>query len=351
MELRFPETDPTPIFDYFRSIHATELLTAAVAHLGVFRHLEAGRWTAEGLRGRLGLEERPFSVLMVALRAMGLVGVDGDGVYGATPVAREHLVPGGFFDVSGYLGLGANNPSVLAMVERLRSNKPSGAGVQGVGGSGTVHTYRGGVPSALDAEASARESTLCLAGRARNVAPYLGTRLRIPEARVLLDVGGGTGIHAYAVLKTHPELRAIILDRPEVLKVAEECAVEWEVRERVEFCGADLLEDAFPRADAVLFSNVLHDWDIPDCRRLIERAAGAVGVGGQVLVHDVFLNDAMDGPLPVALYSALLFSLSEGRAYSAAEYRTWLEGAGLEAGPVIPTLVHCGVLAGRKVGR
>ena len=33
MDLSFPETDPTPIFDAFRSIHATELLTAAVAHL------------------------------------------------------------------------------------------------------------------------------------------------------------------------------------------------------------------------------------------------------------------------------------------------------------------------------
>ncbi len=64
-----------------------------------------------------------------------------------------------------------------------------------------------------------------------------------------------------------------------------------------------------------------------------------------MLVHDVFLNDRLDGPLPIALYSASLFSLTEGRAYSAAEYRGgWKPPA--SAGGVVPTLIHCGVLAG-----
>jgi len=66
------------------------------------------------------------------------------------------------------------------------------------------------------------------------------------------------------------------------------------------------------------------------------------------VVHDVFLNDALDGPLPVALYSAALFTLTEGRAYSAAEYREWLREARLEPGEVVPTLIHCGLLVGTK---
>ena len=50
----------------------------------------------------------------------------------------------------------------------------------------------------------------------------------------------------------------------------------------------------------------------------------------------------------VALYSAALFNVTEGRAYSGAEYRAMLKSAGLEPGDVIPTAVHCGVLAGTK---
>jgi hypothetical protein len=100
--------------------------------------------------------------------------------------------------------------------------------------------------------------------------------------------------------------------------------------------------------DVVLLSNVLHDWDVPQCRELLRRCADALPLGGQLLIHDVFLNDALDGPLPIALYSAALFSLTEGRAYSAAEYRNWLREAGLTPGEVVPTLIHCCVLPAVK---
>jgi lantibiotic modifying enzyme len=68
-----------------------------------------------------------------------------------------------------------------------------------------------------------------------------------------------------------------------------------------------------------------------------------------MLIHDVFLNDTMDGPLPIALYSSALFSVTEGRAYSAAEYRAMLNAAGLITdGQIVNTLVHCAVLTGTK---
>jgi hypothetical protein len=101
-------------------------------------------------------------------------------------------------------------------------------------------------------------------------------------------------------------------------------------------------------ADIVLLSNILHDWDVPQCEALVQRAADLLTPGGQVAIHDVFLNDAHDGPLPIALYSAALFTLTEGRAYSEAEYAGWLKAAGLKVKPKIDTLVHCGVLAGVK---
>ena len=37
----------------------------------------------------------------------------------------------------------------------------------------------------------------------------------LDDARLLLDVGGGTGIYSIAYLQQHPGLRAIVWDRPE----------------------------------------------------------------------------------------------------------------------------------------
>jgi ubiquinone/menaquinone biosynthesis C-methylase UbiE len=164
-----------------------------------------------------------------------------------------------------------------------------------------------------------------------------------------LDLAGGTGIYAFAMLQKHPNLRAIIFDRAQVLNVAREMASGYGVAERTEFMVGDMFADPLPPdCDVILLSNVLHDWDVPECRALIRKCADALPRGGRLLIHDVFLNDALDGPLPLALYSAALFTLTEGRAYSAAEYRAWCSDAGLAAGVVVPTLIHCGLLAGVK---
>ena len=101
-------------------------------------------------------------------------------------------------------------------------------------------------------------------------------------------------------------------------------------------------------ADAILLSNILHDWDEPQCAQLVQRCADALPAGGRLLIHDVFLDDDLAGPLPIALYSAALFTLTEGRAYSAREFQGWLTEAGLSLLPVTPTLVHCAVVGGRK---
>jgi hypothetical protein len=341
-----PRVDPTPIFETFRGNYATELLTAAVAHFNVCGRLAAGPRAAADLRHDLGLAERPAAVLFTALRALGLLVEDGDGQLGLSDLAREHLVPGEAFDVSGYIGLAADGSGVREMVERLRSNRPAGGKLER---PGTAFIYREGTESAMEQEVSARQLTLALAGRARNVAPVLAERFPLPGARRLLDVGGGTGIYSIAWLQRHPGLRAVVWDRPEVLKVAHEMAAAYRVADRLEGVPGDMFRDPVPPGcDVLLLSNVLHDWDVPECRALLGRCAAALPAGGRLLIHDVFLNDALDGPLPVALYSAALFCLTEGRAYSAAEYRAWLTEVGLSPGPLLPTLVHCGVLPAVK---
>lgn len=364
-----PLVDPTLIFELFRGAHATELLTAAVAHFDLFTRLARQPMSFDALRAELGLEERPAIVLLVALRAMGLVETDSGpgtnqqaghlqkGRLQLTPLAQEHLVPDGVFYVGDYVSLVADKPGVVEMVERLRTNQPAGAQKSvdtkpaatetGQSGSdpGVAFIYRQGMESAMEREESARRFTLALAGRAKNVAPHLAACGALDGARLLVDVGGGTGIYSIACLQRYPSLRAIVWDRPEVLKVAAEMAAEYGVVDRLECRPGDMFTDPVPRgADVLLASNILHDWDVPANREIVGRLAAALPTGGRLLVHDAFLNDALDGPLPIANYSAALFSLTEGRAYSAAEYRCWLEAAGLRPQPVLPTLVHCGLL-------
>jgi predicted O-methyltransferase YrrM len=343
--LQRPEIDPTPIFELFRGSYGSELLTAATAHFNVFGILARESLSLGQLCERLEIAERPVIVLTTALLAMGLIAKNEDGRLVPTPLAAAHLVPGAKFDVSNYVGLAASAPSVLDMVERLRTNTPAGLDDSD---QGTAFIYRQGVRSAMEKEEPARHFTLALAGRAKNVAPALAEQVTACGPATLLDVGGGTGIYSIALLQKNPKLRAIVLDRPEVLKLAEEFAREYGVEDRLECREGDMFVDELPAADLVLLSNILHDWDVPECRALVARCAASLSVDGSLLIHDVFLNDELDGPLPIAMYSAALFTLTEGRAYSEAEYREWLEEAGLAVLGRIDTLVHCGVLIGKR---
>ena len=340
-----PDFDPTPIFELFRGSYGTELLTAAVAHLGIFQILAADAMSAEALRTRLQLESRAFIVLTTALRAMGLLDVNENGQFHLTEMTREHLTEGGEFYVGDYIGLAAQSPGVLQMVSRLRTNQLARAAEAD---AGAAFIFREGLDSAMEAEDSARRLTLALAGRAKNVAPLLAQAVSFGN-ETLLDVGGGTGIYSIACLRQHPDLKAIVFDRPEVLKVAAEFGQQYGVSDRLRLHSGDMFADPLPAADVILLSNVLHDWDVAECEQLVNRCAAALPVGGRLLIHDVFLHDNLDGPLPVALYSASLFSLTEERAYSGREYCHWLQSAGLAPSKIVPTLVHCGVLTGRKL--
>jgi SAM-dependent methyltransferase len=180
------------------------------------------------------------------------------------------------------------------------------------------------------------------------VAPIAADRVPVGDARIVLDIGGGTGLYSLALLQRHRGLRAIVLDRPQVLRVTKELAAEHDVGNRLQCVPGDMFVDALPEADLILLSNVLHDWDVPDCRRLVGRCAAVLPPGGKLVVHDTFLHDELDGPLAVALYSAALFSLTEGRAYSAAECATWLREVGLTVQDPIATLAHSSLLVGWK---
>ena len=339
-----PFLDPTLLFEHFRGSYGSELLTAAVSHFGLFELLSNRPMSLVEIQQELNLQRRPAIVLLTAMRAMQLLDVDLEGRYLLSQLAVHHLVSTADHFVGDYIGLAAESPGVLEMVTRLRSNRPAHAKNND---AGAAFIFREGLESAMEQEASARRLTLALAGRAKNVAPHLADRLNLTEG-ILLDVGGGTGIYSIACLQKYPGLKAIVFDHREVLKVAAEFAEQYGVADRLELVEGDMFADTFPSADAILLSNILHDWDEPECQQLVAKCGESLSPGGRLLIHDVFLNDDLDGPLPIALYSAALFTLTEGRAYSARECRSWITAAGLAPGNVVPTLIHCGVLTAVK---
>jgi len=174
--------------------------------------------------------------------------------------------------------------------------------------------------------------------------------LNLRRHQLLLDIGSGSGHYSIALLKRNPELNVIMLDRPCVIDVASTCVARARMRKRCQMIAADMFSDPFPAGmDAMLLSNILHDWDVTDCRKLIARCSAALPSGGRLFVHDTFLNDDLSGSLSAALHSASIFMITEGRLYSRSEISHWLSSAGLKVEQrLVPTAYNYAVLTATK---
>jgi len=54
----------------------------------------------------------------------------------------------------------------------------------------------------------------------------------------------------------------------------------------------------------------------PQVEQLLAKSYAALAPGGTIVVHGAHIHAAKTGPLPVAAYSALLMTISEGKCYS-----------------------------------
>lgn len=114
-----------------------------------------------------------------------------------------------------------------------------------------------------------------------------------PDARRLLDVGGGHGRYAVALCAANPALSATVFDTPAALEAAREEAKAVGLGDRVTVVGGDYLSDDLGADyDLALVFNVLHAHDAATARALLGRVAAALRPGGRVAVLDQFAGTA-----------------------------------------------------------
>ncbi len=202
-----PSNNPTPFFDLVRGNLATELLASGVIHLDVPGRLAKGPMPSSQLQRDLGLANRAWVVLSTALKAMGILVEDVNGSVSLTPAASEFLTDGEF-DMKSYIGLIAETPGVHTLLAQLRNNAPNA----NRDNEGDAFIFREGKASAMDSENSARRLTLALSGRARICGSAVAKVLAGAGCKRILDVGGGSGLYAIALLLADENLRVTVWD-------------------------------------------------------------------------------------------------------------------------------------------
>ena len=334
-----PQTDPLEIYRYRDGLYAVDLLTTAICELDFFTWLAAHPSDLAGICRALDLKERPADVMLTLFAANGFVQAI-DGRFEVTALAREHLTSTSQFFLGAYYASLKERPVVRDFLKILRTGKPANWG-----------SYKDTKEwsHAMLTEDFATTFTAAMDCRGFYLGPAVAKAIDARSTTRLLDIAGGSGIYACAITAQHPHLEATVFERPPVDAIARTMIGKRGCGERVSVIAGDMFVDALPGGyDLHLFSNVLHDWDVDKVQLLLAASFKALTPGGTLVVHDAHLNADKTGPLPVAKYSALLMSVTEGKCYSVAEMATLLGEAGFKAFAYTPTVADRSIFTGMK---
>ena len=314
-----PATDPLEIYRLRDGLYAVDLLGAALIHFDFFTWLSEHPSDKATICRELQIVERPTDVMLTLFTAMGLVEAR-SGTFHVTSLASEHLVKSSPWFFGPYYASLKDRPVLKDYVSVLRTGRTANWG--------SFNDAQDWV-KAMEDETFANNFTAAMDCRGVYIGPALARNLDCSGYSNLLDVAGGSGIYACAIVAKHPHLLATVLEKPPVDDVARRAIARRGCTERVSVCAGDMLKEDLPGGyDLHLISNVLHDWGEPIVKQLLEKSFRTLKPGGMLVVHDAHLNETKSGPLPVAKYSALLMHSTEGKCYSVAEMRGYLTELG-----------------------
>jgi len=184
-----------------------------------------------------------------------------------------------------------------------------------------------------------------------SLAAATGMALRVDLSGVksLLDVGGGSGCFCITLAKQNPGLRCAVMDLKPMCQVALEYINAAGVADRVGVQPVNMFREEWPRGhDAMLFSNIFHDWGTETNANLAAKAFAALPHGGRIFLHEMLLDDTGNGPLTTAAFSTLMLANTRGRQFTFSQLKSMLESVGFTNVDVVPTYSYYSVVSGTK---
>lgn len=321
--------DPSRIVNMASAFYESCVLFTA-SDLGVIQKLAAlGEADLETAVSACGLDRRGGRILLDACAAIGLLEKHEE-KYRCSPEAALCLVPGSPADLSEAIRY---NRDVYGAWGRLRELALTGRPVER--------------PESHLGEDNERTRTFIMAmhSRALGIGRAVVPLLDLAGRRRVLDVGGGPGTYSALIAEAHPGVTCVVLDLPEVVKIADELIAKAGLTRQIGTLAGDYHTVALPDGnDAVLLFGVLHQ-ERPDAiRDLVRRAYGALAPGGLVYVLDMMTDASRTKPKFSALFSLnMALTTDHGWVFSEDDLAGWLSESGFRdfsCRPLPPPMPH-----------
>jgi 2-polyprenyl-3-methyl-5-hydroxy-6-metoxy-1,4-benzoquinol methylase len=342
-----PTTDDRPLFDLWLS--AFWLPAAMVASdLLLFDELAARPAASTDVATRLNIGVRGADIVLRMCCALDLLHLRG-GKYHVSDVARQYLLKDSPYNWGGVF---AHMREMTPFYSTLREVMAPGA-VRDVETAQRHGDRPDGVTQAWEAGDVDRELAPSIAAfmESHSAAAAVGVAVNgdFSDVARLLDVGGGSGCFAIAIAERHSLMRCTVMDLDAMCEVATHAVAKANVAGRVDTRAIDMFREPWPADyDAILLSNVLHDWSDEVAQALVDKAFAALPLGGRIYLHEMLLDDHGIGPRTTAAFSVQMLVGTQGRQYSFPELERMLERSGFSDVQVKNTFGYYSLIDARR---
>ncbi len=305
--------------------------------LGIFKLLINGPLSIKDISHSLKLEERSVQAMISCACALELIECD-SAIYKLSQLGQSFLNEtsslyyGGVFD----LLIQQNEIMSFENIEKaILTNKPQVD-------SGTD------IFSSFNGLGGTRSFVKALHQKAFAPAFHWPKLLNLNEQKKIIDIGGGSGIHAIAACLNNPLLRGIVCDREPVLPYTQEYIKEFGLEERISVNELDMWENEFPEGDVCFFGDIFHDWKRDKCISLAKKCFRSLSEDGLIILHEMLFDANKTGPFLTSAYNMKMMLWTEGQQFSHLEMQNILQEAGFREINVKKSLGNWSLIIGKK---
>ena len=315
------------ILELAYAFREAKVLLSAI-ELGVFRTLADGPLDCNELRTRLGLHSRGARDFLDALVALELLQRDDAGYYGNTEAAERFLVLGGPSYLGGLLQhLNTREyPCWSRLPDALRTGDPQFR-------NGGADHYQELYADPADVADFAR----AMSGGSLLLATELANHYAWERHNTFIDIGCAEGCLPVQLAERHPHLTGGGFDLPAIAPSFNSYVQKHGLSDRLRFHAGDFLTDPLPGADVLIMGRVLHNWDLPIKKMLLDKAHAALEPASVLIVYERLIDDERRVSASGLLASLNMLVMTKGGFdYSAADCMSWMREAGFRSMSIVP---------------
>ncbi len=301
---------------------------AAACKLSIPDALASGPKSADEVAAKTGAQSGAVYRLMRALASLGVFVRGADGRFGLTELGERLRTdaPGTLRETFIAETDHAHWQSWEKVADAVRTGLPRPLPVLGA--------------AAFDYYGKNREDGEQFARAMKNVSNFAAAAVceayDFSGVKTVMDVGGGNGSMALAILAGQPGLKGRVFDLPYIEEHARKHIADAGAADRCGFESGDFFDEVPGGADLHVLKFILHDWTDEECVRILKSCRKALAPGGRILVVEMLVPEEIR-PDFVMLMDINMLVMTGGRERTAKEFEKVLGDAGFAVTRVIPT--------------